>query len=468
MPSPFSIRSGGADPPHGTRRRRPLSETLLSRPIQLTFTFFLGMTLLASLLLTLPISSRQSGWTDPLTAFFTAASAMTTCGISVVNTSQYWTLFGQAVILLSIQMGGLGVITFASIITLTVSRRLKVTQRLLTANELGTNKLSEVRSIITIVLVTTFFVESVSFFLLFPSLLNTNGGDVGTSLWEALFFAISSYNNTGFTPDSAGLHINSWGVGLPILGGAFIGTLGFPVLLNIARSIRKRQRPRRWTLHTKLTLTTTFALVGLSVVWFLLVERNNPSLFKDVGFSEQMRMALTVAVVPRSAGFDVSWVPQVSEPTKVYMSMVMFVGGGAASTAGGIRVTTFAVLLLVTVSQFRQQRDVTVFGRRLHRQTVSIAVTVATTFAMILFAATLALMMATGATLTDALFEACSALSLAGYTVGIASPDNPLALLILATLSFVGRLGPMTIAYVISKPKKPQAVRFPSEGLVVG
>lgn len=466
-PQMLSFGFGGAMPHHPTRHRN-LPAMLLSRPIQLTFAFFLVMTLLAAGLLSLPISSRQNGWTDLPTAFFTAASAMTTCGISVVNTSAYWTLFGQAVILLAIQMGGLGVITFASIVTLTVSRRLKVTQRLLTANELGTNKLSEVKSVIGIVLITSLTVETVSFLLLFPSLLGTNKGDVGTSMWEALFFAISSYNNTGFTPDSAGLHINSWGVGLPILGGAFIGTLGFPVLLNIARSIKHHQRPRRWTLHTKLTLTATFALVALSVVWFLLVERNNPSLFKDSTISQQMRMALTVAVVPRSAGFDVSWVPQVSEPTKVFMSLIMFVGGGAASTAGGIRVTTFAVLILVTVSQFRQRRDVTVFGRRLHRQTVSIAVTVTMTFATILFAATLALMMVTGRDLTDSLFEACSALSLAGYTLGVADPDNPATLAILATLSFIGRLGPMTIAYMISKPKKPQATRCPAENIVVG
>ena len=288
------------------------------------------------------------------------------------------------------------------------------------------------------------------------------------TLWESLFFAVMAYNNAGFTPDGAGLHVNNWAVGLPILASAFCGTLGFPVLLNLMRSWRMRRPPKRWSLHTKLTLTTTFCIVIASFTWFLLMEWNNKLLFAGNGIEPRLWHAMVAAVMPRSSGFDLSWMPGVSDATKVFLSIVMFIGGGSTSTAGGIRVTTFAVTLLTCRAAFTGRHDINAFHRRIHTQAVMTAVAVSTACLMLVTVVSMALMIITGCSLCDALFDTCSAFGLGGYSVGVASESSPTVLYILAATMFIGRLGPLTIAYAISRPHNLEAVRYPTEQIVVG
>ena len=293
-------------------------------------------------------------------------------------------------------------------------------------------------------------------------------GNMGRTLWQALFYAVSAYNNTGFTPDATGLHVNRWGVGLPILISAFIGTLGFPVVLNLVQCARRRLSPKRWTLHTKLTLVTTAVLVATSLAWFLLVEWSNTGLFPADDPGMKMRRAMSAAVMPRSAGFDISWVPEVTNETKVFMSILMFIGAGSSSTAGGIRVTTFAVILLICRAAFTGHRDVTVFRRRIPRRIQMTAVSVTTACFALVMVGAMMLMFTTGCAFVDAVFEACSAFSLGGYSVGVASAGNPASLFILSAEMIVGRLGPLTIAYSISRPMAPEPIRYPQENIIVG
>ena len=447
---------------------RNLSAKLWSHPGRLTILYFFALIALATVLLELPISAHNRMVTDPVVAFFTAVSAASTCGIQVVNTTTHWSLFGQAVILLAVQFGGLGVMTFASLIALAVNKHIKASQRMLTARELGATKLSETKGVLNAVLVTTLLIEVITFLALFPGLLHVNHGNVRHALWEALFFAVISYNNAGFTPDGAGLHVNSWGVGLPVLLSAFCGTLGFPVLLNLMRAARKHTPPKRWTLHTKITLIGTFCMVAVSLLWFRCVEWNNHILFSHADLQTRLRYALTAAVMPRTSGFDPSWVPDVSDPTKVFMSAFMFIGGGSTSTAGGIRVTTFTVVLLVCRAAFRGKRDVTVFHKRINERTTMTAVSIMTTCLILVFTVSLALMAVSGCSLSNALFDTCSAFGLGGYTVGVADQSDPAALLLLAMTMVIGRIGPMTIAYAINRPSEAQAVRFPEEPIIVG
>ena len=449
-------------------RKRSLSYRINSHPGRLTILYFLLLISVSTGLLLLPIATQPGERTEFSTAFFTAVSALSTCGISIVNTTTHWTYFGQAVLIVSVQLGGLGVMTFASLIALAVNHHLKAMQRLLTANELGTNKLSEIRGVLAVVLTTTFVIELITFIALFPGLFHVNKGNVGNTLWESLFFAVMAYNNSGFTPDGAGLYVDNWAVGMPIMLSAFCGTLGFPVILNIYRTARRHQSPKRWSLHTKVTLVTTFAIVLASLIWFLTVEWDNPALFKYADVETRMRRAMVAAVMPRSSGFDLSWVPQVSEATKVFMSVVMFIGGGSTSTAGGIRVTTFAVILLVCKAAFTGHSDVTAFKRRIHTHVVMTAVSITTAcFVLVLFAS-MALMLITGASFSHAVFDACSALGLGGYTVGVADVNNPPSLYILAATMLVGRMGPMTLAYAVSRPRQAELVRYPTDQIVVG
>ncbi|MBT1171175.1 potassium transporter TrkG [Bifidobacterium sp. SO4] len=449
-------------------RRIGLTDRLLSHPGRLSILYFVVLIVLVTALLLLPFSTHDWVFTNFPVAFFTAVSALSTCGIPVVNTAEYWSTFGQVVILFSIQFGGLGVMTFASMVALGVSRRLKVSQRMLTASELGTTKLSEIKSVLTVVFGTFVIAEGLTFALLLPELFRVNHGQLGRTLWQALFYAVSAYNNTGFTPDATGLHINRWGVGLPILISAFVGTLGFPVVLNLVQCARKRQSPKRWTLHTKLTLVTTGLLVIASLAWFLLVEWGNTGLFPADDPGMKLRRALSAAVMPRSAGFDISWVPEVTNETKVFMSVLMFIGAGSSSTAGGIRVTTFAVIILICGASFTGHRDVTAFHRRIPRRIQMTSVSVCTACFALVMVGAVALMFVTGCAFVDAVFEACSAFSLGGYSVGVASAGNAASMFILAGEMIVGRLGPLTIAYAISRPMAPEPIRYPQENIIVG
>ena len=452
----------------GRNRTRQWQERLLGHPAMLTIVYFLGLTVVIALLLLIPAASHEPGSTSPIVALFTALSALSTCGIPVENTATHWTAFGQSVILAGVQLGGLGVMTFASLIMLFMNRRLDISQQLLTAREVGATKLSEVKGVLAVVFATTFLMEAVTFVALFPSLLRLNGYDWGATAWESLFYAVSSFNNTGFTPDASGLHIDNWSVGMPVMVSAFLGTLGFPVLLDLVRAARHRVRPRKWSLHTKLTLAATFALVAVSLAWFLMDEWNNPALFSNADASVRLRSALSAAVMPRSSGFDLSWVPAVSEETKVYMSLAMFIGGGTSSTAGGIHVTTFAVLMLTMVASLRGRDEVTAFRRRIPERIVKSAVSVTMACAIVVFVASMALMQATGHSLTDALFETCSAFSLGGYTLGVADEHNPATMLILGAVMIFGRIGPITIVYAINKPRGAVVVHYPPASVSVG
>lgn len=172
--------------------------------------------------------------------------------------------------------------------------------------------------------------------------------------------------------------------------------------------------------------------------------------------------------MPRSAGFDISWVPGVSSESKLFMSIIMFIGAGSSSTGGGIRVTTFAVIMLICGAAFTGHRDVTVFRRRIPRRIQMTAISVTTSCLSLVAIASMALMFVTDCSLGDAVFETCSAFSLGGYSVGVVSAGNPASQFILAATMIIGRLGPMTIAYSISRPLAPEPIRYPQENVIVG
>lgn len=467
-PKPYRLRKSLISPKSQSVAQLPWAERLLGHPGLLTIAYFLSLTVIIALLLLIPAASREPGSTSPIVALFTALSALSTCGIPVENTATHWTVFGQAIILVGVQLGGLGVMTFAALITLFMNRRMNISQQLLTAREVGVTKLGEVKGVLAMVFATTFLMEAITFVALYPGLLRLNGHHWGIAAWEALFYAVSSFNNTGFTPDASGFYVNNWSVGLPVMVSAFLGTLGFPVLHEMSRTITRRLSPRRWSLHTKLTLSATFVLVAVSLIWFLADEWNNPALFANADASTRLRGALSSAVMPRSSGFDLSWVPWVSDETKLYMSVSMFIGGGSSSTAGGIHVTTFAVLVLTMLATFQGRDEVTAFRKRIPGRIVRSAISMTMACAIVVFVASMALMQVTGRSLTDALFETCSAFSLGGYTVGVADEDNPATMIILGAVMFFGRIGPMTIVYAINKPRGSVVIHYPDEPVSVG
>ncbi len=399
-------------------------------------------------------------------ALFTAASASTVTGLVVVPTGEYWSAWGLAVILVAIQIGGLGVMTLASLLGMAVSRRIGLTQRLLVSSETKTTRLGEVGSLVRTVVVTSVTLELLIAVILFPRFLMYEH-TVGEAAWRSTFYAISAFNNAGFVPTPDGLEpfVSDWWVLMPIIIGVFIGSLGFPVILNVAQHLRE---PRRWSLHSKLTVTTSLGLVVAGSVLVAAFEWTNPGTFQPLDPSATGLASLFAGVMPRSGGFSTVEVGNMHESTWLLMDALMFVGGGSASTAGGIKVTTLAVMLLAILAEGRGDRDVEAYGRRIPREALQVAIAVSLVSATLVLTSSLLLLAMTGLTLDRVLFEVISAFATCGLSTGITADLPSPAKYVLITLMFIGRTGTMTLAAALALRNRRRVIRLPEERPIIG
>lgn len=435
-------------------------------PARLALGVFAAVIAVFTLLLSMPWATTSGERAPFVDALFTATSAVCVTGLVTVDTGTYWSTAGQAAILVGIQIGGLGVMTLASILGLAVSRRLGLTQKLLVSSETKTTRLGEVGSLVRTVIITSAVLEIAIALVLIPRL-RILGDSWAEAIWHGAFYAVSAFNNAGFIPTADGLvpFASDWWVLAPIIIGVFIGSLGFPVILNVARSWR---RPRRWSLHAKLTLTTSVALVVFGSVIVVAFEWTNPRTFGGTGWNETVLAALFAGVMPRSGGFSTVDISQMHEGTWLLNDALMFVGGGSASTAGGIKVTTLAVMLLAIVAEARGDRDVEAYGRRIPREALQVAIAVSLVSATIVLVACFLLLAITGETLDVVLFEVISAFATCGLSTGL-TPELPTAgKYVLTVLMFIGRTGTMTLAAALALRSRRRVVRFPEERPIIG
>ncbi|WP_221653160.1 TrkH family potassium uptake protein [Actinotalea ferrariae] len=435
-------------------------------PARLALTVFAAVIALFTGLLLLPQATADGTQAPFEDALFTAVSAVCVTGLTTVDTGTYWSLFGQVVILVGIKVGGLGVMTLASLLGIAVSRRIGLTQKLLTATETRSAGLGEVGSLLRVVILTSTALEVAIALALVPRFAIV-GEDLGEAVWHGVFYAVSAFNNAGFVPTPEGLDpfVSDWWIGLPIVVGVFIGSLGFPVILNIAQ---RRRDVGRWSLHTKLTVTTSVALVVVGTVLIAAAEWGNRATFGTLDTSGKVLAALFAGVMPRSGGFSTVEIAEMKESTWLINDALMFVGGGSASTAGGIKVTTLAVMLLAIVAEARGDRDVEAFGRRIPRETLRLAVAVVFVGATAVLLATLALLEITGLSLDVVLFEVISAFATVGLSTGI-TPDLPAeGKYVLSALMFVGRTGTITFAAALALRDRRRVIRYPEERPIIG
>ena len=436
-------------------------------PARLALGVFVSVIGVFTALLSMPWAT-SSGHRAPLVdALFTATSAVCVTGLVTQPTGTYWSTAGQATILVAIKVGGLGVMTLASILGLAVSRRIGLTQRLLVTSETKTTRLGEVGSLLRTVIVTSTALEVAIALVLVPRL-RIVGDSWSEAIWHGVFYAVSAFNNAGFVPTEQGLapFAADWWVLMPILIGVFIGSLGFPVILNIARSWR---RPARWSLHAKLTLTTSLALVAFGAVVVGAFEWTNPGTLKPLSGSETVLASLFAGVMPRSGGFSTVDVGQMHEGTWLLQDALMFVGGGSASTAGGIKVTTLAVMLLAIVAEARGDRDVEAYGRRIPREALQVAIAVSLVSATIVLGASLLLLaIVPDETLDVVLFEVISAFATCGLSTGLTPQLPDAGKYVLTVLMFIGRTGTMTLAAALALRSRRRVIRLPEERPIIG
>ena len=433
-------------------------------PARLALIVFASIIGVITALLSLPIATASGQRAPFVDALFTATSAVCVTGLTTVDTATYWSTFGQAVILIGIGIGGLGVMTLSSILALAVSKHIGLTQRILTAGETKTERLGDVGSLIRAVIITSLVVETTIAVVLFPRFLMM-GESIGGALWHSVFASLSTFNNAGFVIIPGGLEplAGDWWIGLPIFFGTALGAVGFPVLMNVARRFRT---PRLWTLHTKLTLTTYGILTVGAGIMITLMEWDNA--LAERSLSERLLFGLVYSVNSRSSGLSTIPISDLDESTWFLQDALMFVGGGSASTAGGIKVTTFAVLVLAILAEARGDRDIEAFHRRIPYQTVRLSVAVAFIGSSLVGMATLALLWMTPYDLGRVLYEVISAFATVGLSTGITPTLPPEAKYVLVALMFAGRTGTMTVAAALAVRSSKRVIRMPEERPSIG
>lgn len=427
-----------------------------------------GLAVIAgTVLLMLPISKAGPGGATLVQALFTSTSAVCVTGLTVVDTATFWTPFGQVVILALIQLGGLGIMIFASLIGLILARKLSVRARLNTAAEAKTVGFDDVRGLVRGIVLISLTIEAATFAALFVRFLTGYRYSVGEAAWYGLFHAVSSFNNAGFALYSDNLigFAQDPFICLPLCAAIILGGLGFPVIMQLRKEFR---RPLHWSMNTKLVLWGTAVLLVGGTVYITALEWNNAATLGGMDPWGRILAGFFQSVQTRTAGFNSVDIGALRDETWLGMDVLMFIGGGPAGTAGGIKVTTFAVLFFIMMTELRGEGAVNIFGKRLSRAVHRQAITVVLIAVAAVVVGAVLLMLLTGENLDRALFETVSAFATVGLSTGITADLPDAAQLVLVALMFLGRLGPLTLGSAIALRDRRILYELPKERPAIG
>lgn len=452
----------------GSRRKRPgrVMSMLGKRPGVIVASGFGATIMLGSVALMLPVASASGDGTSFVIAVFTATSAVCITGLTVVDTSTHWSTVGEIIILGLIQIGGLGIMSLASILGVLVFRHLGLQMRLTTQAE-RTGTLGDVRQLVFAVLRISVLWELAT--AVFLSARLTWGYDIPgpRAIYMGVFHSVASFNNAGFSlfPNSlAGFVADPWFC-LPIVIASIAGGLGFPVLIELARRARK---PRGWSLHTKITVVVSAGLVLVGTCGILIMEWANPHTLGQLNVAGKLIAGVFQGVTPRSSGFSTVDVAEMRPETHLFMNILMLIGGGSASTAGGIKVTTFALLGFIMLAELRGEPSVHVMGKRLPVDAQRQALTVTLLAIGAVVVASLVILALTRFSMEQVLFEAISGFATVGLSMGITAELPGSAKLVLALLMFIGRIGPMVLASALALRVRTRRYELPEARPMVG
>lgn len=435
---------------------------------------FLGAILLGSLLLSLPISSANGEGVPYIDALFTATTATCVTGLVTLATVSTWSVFGQVIILLLIQIGGLGIITFMSGIMILVRRKFSVSNRLLIQDAFNLNTMSGLVRFVKKVLLGTFIVEATGA-LLYMIVFIPEFGAKG--IWISVFNSVSAFCNAGI--DIIGENslcnyatnplINLVTSMLIILGG-----IGYIVWWDIPLVLKKAKTQgigclKHLTLHSKLAIVSTLVLLFSGAVLFFIFEYNNPLTIKDYSLFDKIQVSFFQSVTTRTAGF--ATVPQenLTNASSVVSLLLMFIGGSPVGTAGGIKTVTVLVLLASAVSTVKNRDEVTLFNRNISREALSKAVAVFCMSFIIMFTSTVLLTTVCDASVIDVLYETVSATATVGLTRNLTSSLNLFGKIIIIATMYLGRIGPISLAIAFKiRNKNENIIKNPTEKISVG
>lgn len=429
--------------------------------------FFL-LIMCGALLLMLPISSRDGTWTPFMTALFTATSASCVTGLILVDTYTHWSTFGQIVLICLIQIGGLGFITIGTAVSLILRRKIGLKQRGWIKESFNILDIGGVVRLIRLVLKGTLLFEGIGALLLFTRFYPRMG--LARGIYYAIFHSISAFCNAGFDLmgyyepySSFTSYYDDPVVTFTICALILIGGIGFIVWSDIAQH---KWHFRKYALQTKMVLTFSAVLVFGGALLFYIIEGNR--LYADMDLTGKICSSFFSAVTPRTAGFNTTDTGALSEGGKLLSIILMFIGGGSGSTAGGVKMATIFVLLLHLRSTLQRTTGTNIYGRRIEDSTITKASALLCTYLFCGIAATLVICSMQNFAIGDVLFEVTSAICTVGMTTGITGQLNLASQIIIAFLMYIGRLGSLSFALSFTDHKKPTQVMQPVERINIG
>lgn len=436
-------------------------------PAQVIVLGFAAAVAIGTGLLMLPAAKQGPGGASFLEASFTATSAVCVTGLVTVDTPVFWTGFGHVVILVLIQVGGFGVMSFGTLLGVLMARRLGLRSRMTSAAETKSTGFGDVRGVLLGVLTVTAATELLLAGILTARFMEGYNYPLGKALWHGVFHSVSSFNNAGFAlyPDSLmGFAGDPW-VCLPIALAVIIGGLGFPVLFELRRRYRT---PVHWSMNTKLVLAGTGALLVSGTVFLTAVEWANPATLGALHPGERLLAGFFQSVITRTAGFNSVDISQLHPVSWLGMDILMLIGGGPAGTAGGLKITTFAVLLFILTTELRGDTAVNIFAKRLSRAVHRQAIAVVLLALALIMGSTMFLMLITDFGQEKILFEVISAFATVGLSTGITAAMPPAGQIVLILLMFIGRLGPVTLGVALAVRTRPVLFEYPKERPLIG
>lgn len=440
----------------------------ITHPARIVPLAFFATILVGTVLLSLPAATPGDHPRPPLlTAAFTSVSAVCVTGLSTVDTATYWSPFGQSVILGLIQAGGFGIMTLATLLGLLVGGKLRLRSSLVAQAETHTLNIGDVRHVLRRIALTMIAFEA-AFAALLTFRFRTHYDDTWSqAAWHGIFHSISAFNNAGFalySDNLVGFVSDAW-IMFPICAAILVGGIGFPVLFELRRRWRT---PRNWTVHTRLTLYGSLVLLIAGTAAFLALEWTNTDTLGPLTAWGKTVAGITGGVMPRTAGFNTIDYADITPETMAVNYVLMFIGGGSAGTAGGIKVTTFFLLAFVIWSEVRGERDTNIAHRRISSETVRQALTVVLLALAAIATGTMTILLVTDYTLDAVLFETISAFATVGLSTGITADIPAPGEIALMILMFVGRVGTITVATALALKTRHRHFHLPEERPVIG
>lgn len=435
--------------------------------VQILALGFATVILIGAILLTLPISSSDGAPTNFLDSLFTSTSAVCVTGLVTLDTGTHWNAFGKTVIITLIQIGGLGFMAFATLLALLMGKRITLRERLVMQEALNTSNIQGLVRLVKYMLMFTFLVEFIGAILLSTQFIPKYG--IVTGLCYGAFHSISAFCNAGFDlmgnfSSVTGYAQNSVVI-LTITSLIVIGGLGFSVWWELY----DKKSFKKLSLHSKVVITTTSILIIGGAILMFIVEFNNEATIANMSFKGKFLSSIFASVSPRTAGFNSISTSDMSVAGRFLTLLLMFIGGSPGSTAGGIKTTTVGLLIMTLICTIRGKEDTEMFKKRVNKEVIYKAFTIATLGAIIVGVVTMILSITeVNASFEYLLYEVTSAFGTVGLTLGLTPNLSSIGKCIIAFIMYLGRVGPLTVVVAITNHKKPVGVKYPEDKILVG